>query len=233
MISGIKALTFDVGGTVLDWHRGVRQAFADAGARRGLTADWPAITNEYRRRSLQAMVGQVNPLFNIDDVHRTMLEAVIQEHGLSAFTPEDRDAIHRTWHELDAWPDFPAALARLRKDYAVVAFTILSTSLIVDVSRRNGLTWDCVVSCEMVGFYKTRPEAYRTCAKWLGRRPDELLMVACHNFDLLAAREVGYRSAFVKRPAEWGGAGPPDPTPNPAHDIVAQDFAELVQRVGA
>ena len=46
--------------------------------------------------------------------------------------------------------------------------TILSTSLILDVSRRNGLTWDCVISCEMIGVYKTRPEAYRTCASGSG-----------------------------------------------------------------
>ena len=118
MLSGIKALTFDTGGTILDWHRGVSRAFADAGARRGVSADWPAITNEYRRRSLQAMVGQVNPSFNIDDVHRDMLDLVINDHGLSALTADDREAIHRTWHALDAWPDFPAALARLRQKYA-------------------------------------------------------------------------------------------------------------------
>ncbi len=211
MISGIRALTFDVGGTVLDWHRGLSQALADAGARRGLDADWPAITNEYSRRSLQAMVGQAHPSFNIDDVHHTVLEAVIKEHGLATFTPEDREVIERTWHRLDAWPDVPLAIARLREKYAVVAFTILSTSLILDVSRRNGLTWDCVVSCEMLGTYKTRPEAYRTCAKWLGYRPHELLMVACHNFDLMAAREAGYRSAFVERPAD--GALPIPRTP--------------------
>jgi 2-haloacid dehalogenase len=150
MLSGIKALTFDTGGTILDWHSGVSRAFANAGARRGMSADWPAITNEYRRRSLQAMVGQVNPSFNIDDVHRDMLDLVIGDHRLGALTDDDREAIHRTWHALDAWPDFPAALARLRQKYAVVSFTILSTSLILDVSRRNGLTWDCVVSCEMI-----------------------------------------------------------------------------------
>lgn len=233
MLSGIKALTFDVGGTVLDWHRGLGRAFAAAGERRGLHADWPAVTNDYRRRSLRAMVGQVNPGFNIDGVHRTMLDTVLEDHGLTAFSAEDRTAIHRTWHELDAWPDFPAALARLREKYAVVAFTILSTSLIVDVSRRNGLTWDCLVSCEMIGIYKTRPEAYQTCAQWLGHRPEELLMVACHNFDLMAARAAGYRSAFVARPAEWGPAPPPDPIPNPAHDLVLPDFAELARRLGA
>ena len=233
MLSGIRALTFDTGGTIVDWHRGVSRAFADAGARRGVTADWPAITNEYRRRSLQTMVGQVNPSFNIDDVHRDMLAQVIRDYGLSALTADDRAAIHGAWHALDAWPDFPAALVRLRQKYTVVSFTILSTSLILDVSRRNGLTWDCIISCEMIGIYKTRPEAYLTCARWLGCRPEEILMVACHNFDLMAAREVGYRSAFVARPSEWGLAGPPDPVPNPAHDIVVPDFGGLAERLGA
>ena len=233
MLSGIRALTFDTGGTILDWHRGVSRAFADAGARRGMTADWAAITNEYRRRALQAMVGQVNPSFNIDGVHRDVLAEVIREHGLSALTAEDRDAIHVAWHALDAWPDFPPALARLRRRYTVVSFTILSTALILDVSRRNALSWDCVISCEMIGIYKTRPEAYLTCARWLGYRPEEILMVACHNFDLMGARKVGYRSAFVERPSEWGLAGPPDPVPNPAHDIVVADFGELAERLGA
>jgi 2-haloacid dehalogenase len=233
MISEIKALTFDVGGTVLDWHRGLSRAFTDAGSRLGLKADWPAITNEYRRRSLQAMVGRVNPSFNNDDVHHTVLEAVLKEHGLEAITPEERAAIWRTWHQLDAWPDFAPALARLRERYAVVAFTILSTSLILDVSRHNRLTWDCIVSCEMIGIYKTRPEAYQTCAKWLGHQPGELVMVACHDSDLMAAREAGYRTAFVARPAEWGAADPPDQIPNPAHDIVVTDFGQLATRFGA
>lgn len=232
MIAGIKALTFDTGGTVLDWHRGISAAMARAGARHGLSADWARLTNDYRRRSLQTMVGQVKPDFNIDDVHRRILAAVIDENGLQAFTAEDRKAIWRSWHELDAWPDFPAALVRLRRKLPVVSFTILSTSLILDVSRRNRLDWDCVVACEMIGTYKTRPEAYTTCARWLGFRPDELLMVACHNFDLDAARGVGYRTAFVRRPEEWGAAGPPDPTPNPANDIVVDDFAELADRLG-
>lgn len=231
MIDGIKALTFDTGGTVLDWHRGISAALAAAGARRGVSADWPAIANEYRRRALQAMVGQVNPGFNIDDIHRSVLAAIVAERDL-AFTEEDREAVWRAWHALDAWPDFPPALARLRRKFPVVSFTILSTSLILDVSRRNKLDWDCVIACEMIGRYKTRPEAYWTCARWLGFRPDDLLMVACHNFDLDAARAVGYRTAFVRRPEEWGAAGPPDPTPNPATDIVVDGFAELADRLG-
>lgn len=229
----IKALTFDTGGTVLDWHGGISRALAAAGARRGLTADWAAVTNDYRRRSLQEITGQVRPAFNFDDVHRRVLDAVIVDHKLDSLTAEDRDGIWRTWHALDAWPDFPAALARLRKKYVVASFTLLTTSLVVDVSKRNGIDWDAIISCEMIGMYKTRPEAYMTAAKWLQLDPSEILMVACHNFDLNAALGCGYKTAFVKRPNEWGPGGPPDPVPNPAHTMVLEDFPELATRLGA
>ena len=229
----IKALAFDTGGTVLDWHAGISGALAAAGARRGLNADWPAITNEYRRRSLKGIVGQVNPAFNFDDVHRTMLDAVVADYKLDALTMEDRDAIWRTWHALDAWPDFAPALARMRKRYVVASFTLLTTSLVIDVSRKNGIDWDAIISCEMFGIYKTRPEAYHTAAKLLQLEPAEILMVACHNFDLNAALACGYKTAFVKRPTEWGPEGPPDPVPNPAHTYVVDNFPELAARLGA
>ena len=229
----IKALTFDTGGTVLDWHGGISRALAAAGAKHGLAADWAAVTNDYRRRSLQEITGQVRPAFNFDDVHRRVLDRVLADHKLDPLTAEDRDAVWRTWHALDAWPDFPAALARLRKKYVVASFTLLTTSLVVDVSKRNGIDWDAIISCEMIGMYKTRPEAYMTAAKWLQLDPSEILMVACHNFDLNAALGSGYKTAFVKRPNEWGPGGPPDPVPNPAHTMVLEDFPELATRLGA
>jgi 2-haloacid dehalogenase len=229
----VKALTFDTGGTILDWHGGISRAFAAAGARRGLDAEWHEVTNEYRRRSLKAIVGQVHPAFNFDDVHRRVLDEVIAHFRLERLTLEDRVAIWRTWHALEAWPDFPAALARLQRKYIVASFTLLTTSLVIDVSRKNGFQWDAIISCEMIGHYKTRPEAYLTAAKWLQLEPAEILMVACHNFDLNAALSCGYKTAFVKRPTEWGPAGPPDPLPNPAHDIVVEDFSELADRLGA
>ena len=229
----IKALTLDTGGTILDWHGGISRAFAAAGARRGLQADWHEIANEYRRRSLKSIVGQVQPSFNFDDVHRRVLDEVIAQYRLDALSAEDRNAIWRTWHELDAWPDFPAVQARLRRKYVVASLTLLTTSLVIDVSKRNGFDWDAIISCEMIGIYKTRPEAYRTAAKWLQLDPSEIMMVACHNFDLNAARECGFKSAFVKRPDEWGPSGPPDPTPNPAHHLIVEGFEELAARLGA
>ena len=234
-VDSIKALTFDTGGTVLDWHSGLSNALAGVGQRHGLARDWAAITNDYRARSLRAMFGagaEAPATFNIDDVHRRILAEIIDEQNLGLFTDDDRLAIWQTWHELKCWPDFPDALARLREKFIVASFTILSVSLIVDTARRNGLSWDAVISCEMIGTYKTHPGAYRQAAKWLALEPGEILMVACHNVDLNAARKVGFKSAFVARPDEWGAAGPPDPTPDSHHDIIAADFPDLVRQLG-
>lgn len=231
-MQGIKVLAFDTGGTMLDWHSGLTAAFAERGAALGVDCDWHELANEYRRRSLRRMLGAVEPGFNIDDVHRDVLGEVLDENGIGG-SPAERQGIAGRWHELDAWPDFPPALARLRQHYICVSFTILSLSLVIDVSRRNGIHWDAVIPCEMLRVYKPRPLAYQQAANFLGVSPSEILMVACHNFDLDAACGEGYRTAFVHRPAEWGPAGPPDPVPNPVTDIVVGGFAELAERLGA
>ena len=228
----IKVLAFDTGGTVLDWHAGLTAAMAAWGTAHGIERDWHALANEHRRRSLRRMTGTVDPGFNIDDVHRDVLGELFDENGLGG-SAEDRRAIAERWHQLDAWPDFAAALRRLRRHRICVSFTILSLSLIVDVSRRNGIDWDAVIPCEMLRVYKPHPDAYRRAAALLAVEPHEILMVACHNFDLDAARGVGYRTAFVRRRDEWGPAGPPDPVPNPATDIVVDGFGELADQFGA
>jgi 2-haloacid dehalogenase len=227
----IQALTFDTGGTILDWHGGLVAVLGRLGAQRRLQADWHLVANDWRRRSMKGIVGQRQPAFNMDDVHRRMLDETLEHFGLQAFTDEDRHQAWRAWHALDAWPDFPQALARLRDKLPVVSFTMLPTSLVVDVSRRNGLTWDAIVSCEMIGVYKPHPEAYATAAKWLNLAPAQILMVACHNFDLNAAHQVGFRTAFIRRPDEWGPAGPPDPTPNMAYDFIEDGFDALADRL--
>jgi 2-haloacid dehalogenase len=230
-MEGIRFLTFDTGGTILDWHAGLVEALSEAGRRAGLLHDWHDFANEYRRRALTRITGTVDPGFDIDDVHRDVLDELLRERGLDAVAAEDRANVWRRWHRLACWPDFPAGFARLKSRYVCVSFTILSLALIIDVSRHNGIAWDAVISCEMLRIYKPRPEAYRSAARLLQADPSKILMVACHNFDLNAARAEGFRTAFVRRPDEWGLTGPPDPVPNPATDIVVDSFAGLADRL--
>lgn len=223
----LKAIAFDTGGTVLDWHSGIRDAFAAIGLAHGVERDWATITNQYRRLAMKGIVGKIQPAFNMDDVHFRVLEEVFKSNGLSMFSEENRKLIAGTWHTLSAWSDFSGSLREIRKCCPVVSFTMLPLSLVVDVSRLNGITWDAVISCEAIGFYKPDPRAYRQASKWLAVEPSDILMVACHNFDLNAARACGYKTAFVRRPQEWGHEGPPDPTPHADCDFVFDSFEEL------
>ena len=240
-LDGIKALTFDTGGTILDWHSGFREALAEAGARRPgernwAERDWGALANELRRKSLQRMLNlgeHAPPSYNFDDAHRAALDELLAEHGLEALSEDERHEIAYTRvHNFECWPDFPAVLPKLRARFICASFTILSFRIIIDTARRNGLSWDAVISCEAIGKYKILPEAYRTAARFLQLEPGACCMVACHNFDLDAAKAVGFKTAFVRRPDEWGAEGPPDPEPNPTHDIIVDSFPELAAALG-
>ena len=235
-LSDVKALTFDTGGTILDWHTGFATALSQIGARHGLERNWHDITNDLRRRALGKMLNlgkDSPPTYNFDGSHRSTLDELIAEHDLEVFTEEERHAIaYNAAHNFECWPDFPAVLPKLREKYMCASFTILSFRIIMDTARRNGLSWDAVFSCEAIGKYKILPEAYETVAHYLQLEPSEICMVACHNFDLDAAKGVGFNTAFVRRPREWGNASPPDPEPNAHHDIIADDFPSLAKALG-
>ena len=236
-LSGIKALTFDTGGTLLDWHTGFRDAFSEAGRRHGIDRDWGQIANQFRRLSLEMMLDLGDdgpPEYNFDEAHALSLTILLREEGLDAFDEVD---LHRiAWeapHRLTAWPDVWDGLAALRERYIVASFTLLSYRLVIDTSRENGLSWDAVLSCEGLGVYKLLPEAYLRAAKRLQLAPEECLMVACHPFDLDAAMKVGFRTALIRRPTEWGvhAEGLPDMPPSGTYDVEVDSMLELDARL--
>jgi len=234
-MKNIKALTFDTGGTILDWHSGFKEAFRITGERYNYTKDWGFLANELRRRSLKSMLnlGETElPNYNFDDAHKFILLELIKEHNLAKFTNEDIHYIaYETPHNFKCWNDFPRILPKLRETYMVCSFTILSYRIIIDTARKNQLSWDAVFSCEGIKKYKILPEAYQSVARSLQLEPEQCLMVACHNFDLDAAKGVGFKTAFVRRPDEWGAEGPPDPNPNPDHDIIVDSFPALLKKL--
>lgn len=163
-ISDIRALTFDTGGTILDWHSGFSNALAATGAKHGLDRDWHNLANDMRRKGLGKMLNlgkDAPPTHNFDGAHQIALEEVIAEQGLEAFTQEDRHSIaFEAAHNFKCWPDFPPVMPKLRAKYICASFTILSFRFIMDTARGNGLSWDAVFSCEAIGKYKVLPEAY-------------------------------------------------------------------------
>ena len=232
----IKALTFDTGGTILDWYTGISEKLTTLGEKHSVEADWASITHQYRINSLIAMTGgdeDYRPGFNIDDVHLQQIEEVLAANNIDGFTSGDYEEVRHSWHELECWPDVPAGLARLRGKFIVASLTILSNRLIVDTCKRADIVWDTVISCESIGVYKPRPQAYTQAAQWLQLEPAECLMVAAHGLDLSAAARTGFKTAFVRRPTEWGPLGEPDFMKSEAEfDFIADDFHDLADQLG-
>lgn len=235
-MQNIKALTFDTGGTILDWHSGFRDSLAAAGKRNGKDRDWAAMANQIRKAALKRMLNlgkEAPPTYNFDGAHRAALDEVLAANDMDMLNDDERHRIaYDVPHNFKCWPDFPAVLPKLRQQYICASFTILSFRIIIDTARANGVSWDAVISCEAIGKYKPLPEAYLTAAKYLQLDPAEICMVACHNFDLDAAKAAGFKTAFVRRAEEWGIADAPDPTPNPAHDFIVDDFPSLAAALG-
>ena len=234
-MASIQALTFDTGGTILDWYTGISTKLSELGLKRNIGADWGAITHQYRINSLISMTGgneDYRPDFNIDDVHRQQIEEVFTANNITGFTPEDFEEVRQAWHELQCWPDVPMGLARLRSKFIVASLTILSNRLIVDTCKPADIVWDTVISCESIGVYKPRPQAYTQAAQWLQLEPSECLMVAAHGLDLAAAARTGFKTAFVRRPTEWGPLGEPELMKSEMDfDYVADDFQDLADQL--
>jgi 2-haloacid dehalogenase len=231
----IKGLVFDVGGTVIDWHGTISQELAAFGRRKGVERDWAEATRAWRKRALEAVRALTPPTgkTNIDHIHRETLVSVLKELGIDGVTEVEQHQLVMGWHKLAAWSDAVEGHARLKRRFVVAALTILSTSLIIDVSRRAPFNWDCVISCEMLGRYKPDPLTYQRASELLAIPPQNLLFVAAHNLDLVAAKREGYRTAFIRRAAEQGSTVSSTPEPDLSVDIVAADLLDLAENLRA
>jgi 2-haloacid dehalogenase len=230
----IKALTFDVGGTIFDWHHTIRGEVKRLAQVRGVEIDCVDFTNKWRWRMFE-LLGQVRsgalPWMNADELHRRALDDMAVKHPVLHLTTAERDELNQIWHRLRAWQDAPQALERLRNRYTVVVLTVLSWAIVVDCSKRAGITWDGILSCEFLGHYKPDAEAYHVGVRLLGIEPHEAMMVATHSGDLRAAKTAGLHTAFVPRPGERGEGNDPDLSPQPDFDVNATDFDDLARQL--
>lgn len=205
--SGIEAVTFDVGGTIVDWYSGVVTQLERFGRECGVDADWDSLLKTWRIKGAGRALNSRRenlPNGNLDGVHRQVLDEILDEFGIESFSKGDREEITHFWHQVPAWPDAAVGLRHLREQYVVSTLTVLSLPMVVSVSRNESLSWDCVICCEMLDRYKFYPTAYTQTAELLDHDPDEILHVAAHELDLQAASDAGLNTAFIERPEEWG-----------------------------
>ena len=234
--SSIRALTFDVFGTVVDWRGSIIREGRALGKQRNLKVDWAAVADAWRdgyKPAMDRVRKQQLPWMSIDQLHRMILDDVLMKLRIDGLTPQDKEQLNYTWHRLRPWPDARPGLKRLKKRYVLATLSNGNMSLLVDMARNAGLPWDCVLSAELFKHYKPDPEAYLGAAALLGLQASEVLMVAAHKDDLLAAKRCGLRTAFVRRPTERGPGAKADLSSDRSFDFNADNFNDLASQLGA
>ena len=228
-MQGVRALIFDVFGTLVDWRSGVardvRATFRDAVDAEAFADAW---RDEYQPAMEEVRAGRM-PFSKLDALHRRNLDRVLARFGIDA-DEATRANLNLAWHHLDAWPDVTPALARLRSGFLLAPCSNGNISLMVDLARRNGWHWDAILGAEHARDYKPKLEVYRAAADAFDCAPYEVLMVAAHSSDLEAAARAGLRTAFIARPDEHG-PGRGESAPSHAVDQSAADLAALTTQL--
>ena len=231
-----KALAFDVFGTVVDWRSSIIGELEMFGERHGVAEDWAAFADAWRAGYPKAMnrvrTGEL-PWLKIDALHRLILDDLLDAAGIGNVPDADVDDLNRAWHRLDPWPDSVAGLTQLKRRFTITTLSNGNLSLLTNMAKRAGLPWDCVISAELFHHYKPDPEAYLGCADLLDVAPGELMLVAAHPSDLRAARDAGLMTGYVARPLERGPGHQPPRMEDGEFDVVAGDFLELADKLGA
>jgi 2-haloacid dehalogenase len=234
----IRACLFDVFGTVVDWRTSVHRDLTGFAEEKGLRGvDWLEFAVEWRRLyqpSMEEVRSGRRPFTILDVLHRESLDQLVARYGIKGLSQADLDHINRAWHRLNPWPDVTEGLRRLKRKYIIAPCSNGNIALMVNLAKRAGLPWDCILGAETARAYKPLPEAYLASCRQLGLTPASVLMVAAHNNDLKAAKAQGMKTAFVARPTEHGAGQTTDLAPDVACvDMTARDFVELAIRLGA
>jgi len=235
-LAGVKALAFDVFGTVVDYRGTIIAEGAALNQTSGLAVDWAAFADAWRARyrpNMQRVARGELPWMNLDALHRLALDELLAQFGVTSLSEEEKRRLNHVWHRLRPWPDAVAGLTRLRAKYILATLSNGNVALLVNMARRAGLPWDCIFSAELTQTYKPDPRAYQMTYRLLDLRPDEVMLVAAHPDDLRAARGEGLRACFVPRPLEAGPQATPPTIAEPEMDLVAADFGELARLLGA
>lgn len=232
----VKALTFDVFGTVVDWRTSITREGVALGKRKSISGvDWARFADDWRAGYGPAMnrvrKGEL-PWMNIDALHRLILDELLNKYKISGLDESEKDTFNRAWHRLDPWPDSRRGLVLLRKKFVCATLSNGNVSLLVNMARHGSLTWDTVLSGEIFKAYKPDAEVYQKAAGMLGVRAEETMMVAAHKSDLQGARKAGLKTAFVERPLEKGPGGGADIGRESWMDVYAKDFVDLATQLG-
>ena len=230
----VRAILFDVFGTVVDWRGSLIEELSAWGAERGVGADWTGLVDTWRGAYAPSMDrvrrGEL-PWTKLDALHMATLREIGPRFGLVGLSDADMDWVNRGWHRLRPWPDSVPGLRALHPRYILGPLSNGNVSLLVDMARAAGLPWDLILGAEVFGHYKPDPETYLGACRMLSLEPGQVMLCAAHNNDLAAAQKLGLRTAFIPRSTEYGPLQVRDFGPDGEWDVVASDMEDFAGRM--
>ena len=234
----IKALLFDVFGTVVDWRTGVAGEVKKIANKYGITIDSYAFADAWRAEYQPSMekIRMGNRSFKILDIlHEENLKKIASQYNLDQISKEDFEHLVTCWHRLPGWMDSSEGLNKLKKKFIIATQSNGNIALMVNMAKYSNLNWDVILGAEVTGHYKPEPEAYLKACGALNLKTQECLMVAAHEDDLAAASKQGMKTAFVYRPLEFGEEkrfNKIEVNDKKNWDFTATDFLDLAQQLG-
>ncbi len=236
-LAGVDFLGFDVFGTVVDWRAGVARAAAPFLERHGLGLDPFDFANAWRalyQPSMEKVRSGERPWVRLDVLQRENLEQLLAAHGVAmdGIPAEELADLTRAWERLDPWPDAVEGLSRLKRRFAIAPISNGHIAGMLQLARFGGLPWDAILGAEISRSYKPQPATYLKSLEAAGFAPAQSAMVAAHNGDLRAARALGMRTLFVRRPQEYGPGQDTDLQAEENWDVVAESLAEVADILG-
>jgi 2-haloacid dehalogenase len=234
-IPGVRALFFDVFGTLVDWRTSVARESENILGALGYRLDWLSFADAWRgeyQPGMEEVRSGVIPFSKLDVLHRRNLVRMAPRFGLENLSDEVLDDLTLVWHRLDAWPEVPAALRRLRAKFRLAPVSNGNISLMADLARRNDIHWDAILGSEIAGDYKPKPKVYLAACAAFDFTPEQCMMVAAHSNDLAAAAALGLRTGHVARPDEHG-PGTGENGPGIPVDAAGSDLSDLAAKLGA
>ena len=234
-LSTVRALTFDVFGTVVDWRGSIAREVRKLARGKGLRINAVKFSDAWRagyRPAMNRVISGELPWTNIDGLHRMALVELLARHEIRGLSEAEIDEMNRAWHRLDPWPDTVAGLTRFKSRFIIATMSNGNVAMMVNMAKRACMPWDAVLGAEVARAYKPERLAYETTARLLGLANEEVMLVAAHNRDLAAARGFGFRTGFVTRPTEHGPGQTTDLQTEQDWDIVATDFRDMATQLG-
>jgi len=231
----VKALLFDVFGTVVDWRQSIIREMTAFGNARGLALDWARFADDWRalyQPAMEEVRSGRRPWTILDVLHQESLVRLLERNNVKGLSPHEIEHLTRAWHRLDPWPDTIEGLVRLKRRYIIGTLSNGNVGLMVRMAKRAGLPWDVILGAETARAYKPLPDAYLRSAALLNLEPAEVMLVAAHNGDLKAASATGLRTAYVLRPLEHGPGQTKDTAAERDWDVVTDSFTGLADAMG-